>query len=1233
MSIPVTGVTVGQTSVVGAGHSFENTTDSFTPVGFESAVVSSGHFLYEGGGNGIVQFIFDTAYDEQTPLNIPFYFGPGLITTGLSAGTDSRFGGGTVENVSASFAPVGFESSELGAFHRVYDGAGNGVIDFLFVDTYTQQSPLNIPFPFGVGGFVISGVSAGSDSRFGGAAFENTADQLIVEGIAPSNAFGIRPVVGFEPPVDFFFVDAYPTQTPLNIPFYFGPGLTFSAGDLLSSAVGGHLIENDAATVAPAGFESSEVSRSFVYFDGQNGVNVDFKFVQSYNPGQGQGQFPNSLNVPFYFEGQQSLQVGGINSLLFGVFDIFNLLSIAEPVGIDSQQFGFPEVEELIPFDRTFTNWTVGASAVAFGDVVFGNRTYYFFNPGFANEVSFGADTFLAPYFRYLDLAGSGVSVDAYGDAFVAYDPRYLEPEGIFFDDPLVDQLGFPEVFFSLQTIVVNDTGDYWPSATVSEGTTVQDDTQTLALSVGDTLLLGEAAEVFNYAQLVDGVSLGAETTAFLEIPILYNYTRYLNVYWIEQEQFFPNEQVNFPKFGQSSWYNANRTIVAQGIARDPYFTWGALTKVFNNARILFPGSIYEVAVKPRWESDLFVSFAERFLSPSGLDSLLFGRANNTRFVNAAFLVEPAGFLSSFVPKPFRIFDPTQSFGGFDGIAPTNLFGTAFVADAIRSLFEAGGIAPRYPQVLFPTVGLTPRLVSPEGIDSFTYGPNTSIYEQITTATPLPIYNTNDQIGTATLVNVTPQLFLTGLWSTRPGQLVAPIPDPFIAYAIRTIALDFRHSIAPTNIIVKPTIANRDRPLYIPSVYPRLQIQTHTFQLTNIPEDFDQRIWFPQVVTFAGSPQQEASRFGGLEFRGPLYPEGIEPPNIDGPTFTLMGISYEWVTLSMTGSTMGVPTFVVPRYILASVNNENDGFPLFQDPNDGPSGQEPLYEEGGPLSEFGTPRISPWTIYLTQLDPPLTAQAQANNPGLLWQPIPTTINNEVPGSAWGRAKFFIPGVDQYVDVSPVEPEEFFGLIDVSNFIRTLRLADKGIFDNPFGYPTFPTTLKIYPPSFQTPDDYEMGEDIEFLQEQVPFEQTISPPGLSLTTFEGTLIELFNRDLPVQSLSDSVTFGDNNPMVYFYPRGFEAAGFQSFETGEDTFIDFAIRYLQMDGFDSFTMENDGLSGEFNDRLRFEIGRLYINPEGIDSFEAGATRIDLRYQYVRCYMIPPPRCLGEPEITQP
>ena len=408
--IPVAGVSVGDVGKFGTA-SVVNTAATIAPEGLNAGKVSLQNAVFFDGQTGAaIWFAFDQKYTLPTPLNVPFTFSGDLTVTKVSAGDVSRFGVTTTYKTAKDAFPSGWDSQRVSGpkvYHAGADGAG---VDFPFTETYDKPLQLNAPFYFG-GNPVVTGLTLGDQSRFGSIHDIKKPLQLSPSGWLTEVV--AKPRLGATGGIDFRFVDVYDRPLAVNVPYYFGGGISLTATLGRTDAFGSGRVENSAKTAAPEGFSTEKIGRAAAYFQNQNGVGVDFKFAQSYN-----GQTP--LNVPFYFAGLININVGGIDPPEPGVPNIQKRDQDVYPLGIGDLLFGKVVLEQSLAVPQTITGQS-------FGDADFGKPSV---SPQFVTKITLSEVTTFGTAKLTQERATQyvrpgGMDFGALGDK-LKVDPRFL---------------------------------------------------------------------------------------------------------------------------------------------------------------------------------------------------------------------------------------------------------------------------------------------------------------------------------------------------------------------------------------------------------------------------------------------------------------------------------------------------------------------------------------------------------------------------------------------------------------------------------------------------------------------------------------------------------------------------------------------------------------------------------------------------------------------------------------
>lgn len=1302
-AIPVAGVSAGDQLLFNPDPlTIENTAVGAVltepPAGIDSLGFGNNLAIYrEGEGGAALFFEFVDPYTDPAPTSTSFVFGtPATQHVAPNGIHYSQFGNLLeVENAAQAVYPpsIEFLNETLvdGSVSQALIVHRDEALDFSFVDAYASPTPLNTPFYFGPG-LVVSGVSVGNTLLILNPVYEIEGPWAIFYTGIEDAAVG-QPRVGDQPDTNFLFVDPYEAPPGPNTPFYFPVDVDrviagVSVGDSLVLAVEPYtFVENFAhAIVVPsiqtdpvwlynAPFGQPVAKFSFTDFVKYVEGSVNFVFTNPYNPGNGPGQFPPALNVPFYFElerfaqlvsvgdqlgmGQPSLpviQVDGVDDLAFGGASLANLLStvtVGDTLGIGTPNLPIP-VSDVSAGDGLGIG---GADNVDFGtaqgDVVgwdsFASGTPQIDRAMLAegiDSLAFNAETnpdlelFVSFYVRYVELQDYAIDDLGIGTLWASYSPRYLD----LFDEGIESTalVPYPTVWRSPRYLEVIQDSDFLQ---IPVQHFVHRNEQ-YVLDVGDIFefQISTANEIYNFSQyaLVD-----SQDADFSEVgtPLkVINRTQYVE-HTSETPAGVgdPDAQYSYPKFGTFSLALKNKTIIAQGFSLGDYFKYGT-PNIKNNARLIEDAQVPTIVnIPPRWESDLFVDFRIRYLdlAGQGQDHLNFPYYfyDFHYIYNSLQIIDPIGVDSLYIENnTTRVFDPAQ-----------------FVTQLAYPLQDGYGVpslgfSPRYIELEQPGpfggihygiastlefgeqwASFVIRTLAPEGFDTMIVALPSEVYEQFTIIEPHSFY-TDFPIGNQTIYNVTPNLYVFGI--SPPDVQVGIL---WASFSPRDIALDFRHSFEVIHEYGNAFVSNRDRTMFVQTIN-SLRVGTHEFTR-------------PQVPGQPVAQMVDLNEFNyGIGFADPGNPP-VENEHVSLDTL-------------VQGSPYDVGDIFDDKYGTASVQNRDQyiehlsDWPSSQFQFDSPQIGFPPdtrqyvdhvgWDNDSKFQRKGYPTFSPTVIYCS-FDVPEFYKDNWDYPNGTgsWDFIDTSDRNdndwrEKYGTTEVRnatpdpqiiatyhnvySKAIGYGTLQNGWVSVEEPES------VLNFIRTLTVQS-GIYANRFGYPEFPTNKATFvqsmPSTAVVPEPTLDQEQID--EPVIPTNRSLTVPSLGTGTEHGTqAVENLNREIyPAGTVV--LTFGGDDPdrpVVYHYPRGPKEVGGDDHTEWGTAWVSRSPRYVDVDGegVDSFIADYDPLLFAFRLKVRHVWTPLYMS--GIDSFEDSVgTTIRNESERMTAYQIPPPRCIGE------
>jgi hypothetical protein len=436
--------------------------------------------------------------------------------------------------------------------------------------------------------------------------------------------------------------------------------------------------------------------------------------------------------------------------------------------------------------------------------------------------------------------------------------------------------------------------------------------------------------------------------------------------------------------------------------------------------------------------------------------------------------------------------------------------------------------------------------------------------------------------GTPRVHNVTPELHPSMSSSMEFGQ-------PWVSRAPRNLLPD----VVLTTTFAAPLVMFRNRYVLVTG------IEQTAIPMPTVREQYDVQI-FDQTIWVYG--------IGPPAVPIPTVRQYPSPVGWDSLTFgvslnvRLQGCSpYTGIPDSFFG--FGIPIINKAPQVITEVNRNDDY---------------------GSQTGWSKPAASPFTIW-AQTNPP--EQARQNHPGPLFYELGALDNPPDYGlPPWfGHARVWGPGA-QYVYPHHKGDSMGFDYTRGETFGPDTAIANTKHYIYPtawdsrrFGFPTLPHSIKVW--NFGWFDEVMDGVVTVSLRPLTT--QYIRPIGIPVPDVVVQHVEL--KDRPIYPAGFSATvYGNNNPMVYHYPRGPNPVGDLDFtEFGEDTWISHSPRNCPIEGFESF--DEGYTSGQFNDRMKVTRGQGHRVVSVGDELRMGVPDVSLgagALQKIAPYMIPPP-----------
>lgn len=765
------------------------------------------------------------------------------------------------------------------------------------------------------------------------------------------------------------------------------------------------------------------------------------------------------------------------------------------------------------------------------------------------NYQAFGTD-WISYYLR--GLTPSGIKMDAYGNATMAGGVRWAPMNG------------FATAAYGTATVTLA-TREVFPTWFVATfyGTPMMGYTRTIggagfdATKWGDALvwdntqhpaMQGFDASAFGTqwaARYVRSLQVKAFSDGDLQnigFPKLYNLKQFITT------QYIAEQWIEGGIGGYQSMFvrNVNRVIdlVNNGIA--PLFRQIPLThEITNNARVLSPPGMDATLWGVRtFEDGMFIAYRNRTITGQGFEpAQLSTRYHIVR--NAAFAPIPAGWDSSRLGVPPLVWNTRRYFSGGYTCNDQSSSGTPFIAYGVRTIGPQKPLDPVRGIIGAATVWFRVRDITPTPPD-FGWGAfgkaALDVHWNIVAAKSIP---PSWVWGMAQVRNLTPEI--TPYWDSSLFTLFGNTAI-FNRYNPYNIEGWSALSWGPNTIITYRT----KRP--VPTGFDAFRGNPfHTIRNVN-PDP-------PGQQYAIGCTLGDTSAIGAVQFKNlALYPPAIVDGTFGQAKVQGMSIFPVGITpfISDNGTQFGIPS--VPGAQTASVPSI---------PNDSADWS----------GDFGTPRMTPWTIYAPSGDA-ATDQAKRNNPGGRELIDESYVGNNGVNTA--RYPWF--GLQRIELKNRVVTHYFSGPMDSYGQPRLSRNPQYAVVDGmkftKYGFPVlFGGNRAILHAGF---DLSAYGQPTVTAVE--PFIRYLKPTGPTFDLYGATWVANFIR-YPGVTGFDATRFGTTwvqRPPPPAYPPGLDATLWGVKTPTYGMFIAYRIRTLPVDGMDTFVC--DYTLGNFDDRMR-------------------------------------------------
>lgn len=423
------------------------------------------------------------------------------------------------------------------------------------------------------------------------------------------------------------------------------------------------------------------------------------------------------------------------------------------------------------------------------------------------------------------EVSGQGFRRDAYGQAWVSFGTRIIEPQGIYKDFPSNHMVG------GTQTIKpAGYEATLWGERIIPESQSIQ--------PLGFRELWGNATVDLHtkYIAPVGYISVGQQPADRWGDITVYNKLQYI------AQEFDINSGLVPPKW--SDWTaiaNRNIQMNVTGFASQRF----GYSQIDNNATPLLPNGIEPPAITIG-----MISHGVRAVTPEAIEALPISTWGVVH--NGARVIAPLGHTHTQWGNDNAIVNTRREYRNVGRIDSLET-GTPMIAYRIRTI----DIEPRYsiapPQINLPTIDLYTRYVSFRGYETTKYGlPSLSIHFNIIG----PSWRHRDDFGESVVRNVTPELQAGAFDSQEFGRA-----------SIRT---QWRHVQAQgdtATLFGSAMIADTKQKIDLRGWQDSVISQLHTVTKTGTPPYTAQNIWLqnesnPSKDGFGIKPTSEPSRPG-----------------------------------------------------------------------------------------------------------------------------------------------------------------------------------------------------------------------------------------------------------------------------------------------------------------------------------------------------------------------------------
>lgn len=911
------------------------------------------------------------------------------------------------------------------------------------------------------------------------------------------------------------------------------------------------------------------------------------------------------------------IKVWGLYAQSFSDWGVIesNLRNII-PKGLDNPNFGSNAIHNKTPSIAPIGIYSFAGLNSAIGYRIRTIKPSGFYQPKFGqptltktpelNVLGFNTNTFgnawVSHRVREIN-AGLGRDTQAFGSHIVWHYTRYLKTQGGAFD-----LYANPRIEHSRRGLLfVGKNQSSYGAVWVSKGRRFVEPSsidypKTPNHRVGGT----QNIQPFGYIATLFGSRIIPESQSIYPQGFINPFGITIVDLWkkyIKPNGFLTTGQEGGHRFGTHKFWNLIQYIVQfydgdSGLVPPKWTGW---TNIENkNKSIGAIGSNFTRIGEPNIENKA------RLVAQNGLNALVFGQAmiadrirklklqgiespymsSWSVIYNAASVIAQKGFKADAfgigtILNTRRYFN---RIGNFESLE----MGKPMVADRIRTLKFEQRYTISSPYIPIHRIDLHTRYIEEVGRfdDHQAFGhPSLSIHWNVIT----PRWTLRDVYGTPTIKNLTPELGTRGRNSEEFGLA-----------SIRTQWRELLHLGSETVAWGRSEIAFRDRQFTV-SGFTQWAIPRHTVIKTGIPPYYPQYIWLDSLVADGDT---ESSNGHGIKI--PIYQ--VSNPIVKSNVIFLNGF-----VASSYGShyTQSNGILVKPGLQELTIGN----------PFVGLKNRKIIVPTMGDFLQIKEtkPRISPWTIWVTEDTP---EQAIANHPESKGEFYP--INNKGPSQPAGE-------VFGNLNITLRHRKIAVGLGNQSSIGNghKIQLRKRYIHLKDFGFRSQRMGFHVVGPFDQNVTQFDSNDMQNFGRPSlsIPYGGAffIKPNGLNSPTLNRPVIDFFNRTIKAVG-SNHLQMGmrkiGDKPFMWQGLRIGELVkgnygGFEN-EVFGNTFISLKVRNVEAQGFESFVMEYDYT--QFDQRMRvirqeLPKPKLLIKPVGVAALLLAVPNIKPAVHYIR------------------